>query len=75
MTRKRDNLMFRIWVVFVAIKGTFISLKEFANDWIRTEDLFCQMWLFYQLSHNHWYGFLKLAEIKNESKKLVPWGS
>ena len=35
--------MFRIWVVFVAIKGTFISLKEFANDWIRTEDLFCQM--------------------------------
>ena len=27
---------------------------EFANDWIRTADLWCQKRPLYQLSHNHW---------------------
>ena len=36
----------------------FFSLQyqgniQFADDWIRTADLWCQKRLFYQLSHNH----------------------
>ena len=27
---------------------------NFADDWIRTADLWCQKWLLYQLSHNHY---------------------
>ena len=32
---------------------------NFADDWIRTADLWCRKQLLYQLSHNHCYLVLK----------------
>ena len=50
-----------------------MSDKKFANDWIRTADLWCWKRLLYQLSHNHIPIRLKLFKDCLSVAFPAPW--
>ena len=44
---------------------------NFADNWIRTTDLWSQKWLLYQLSHNHYHLFYSLGTQKDFNKSCL----
>ena len=76
LKRAFPGLLFLYFRLFNTVDSN-CSLQIFANDWIRTADLWSQKLPLYQLSHNHcpteYFLLRKQKRRKRESEKVIDY--